>query len=404
LQEGTPGGWLGNLRRIDSRNAVERVSYSDIKGHYLQPMQTLRTIRCKIRIVPDDGSTVNTLFDRYAQACTDIGAYGREHRESNAYAVQKKLYKMLRLRYGLSANLVITAIRKVCGNLKGSRFKGRFRYRATFVCLDPRTFTLKLSKGIVSFSTHAGRRIKATLDIGAYQHEALWSADEVQSATLVRARDGLYVNIVVRSELPSSSVGGTMGVDMGIRNLAVTSHGLKKSGESLVTYRTHRWRIRASLQSKGTKGAKRALKRLSGLERRYACWVNHNVAKEIVAHAVRIGCSLIRMELLKGIRERTKVWNRARNRHVGHWAFGQLQAFIAYKAAACGIEVEYVNPAHSSRTCHRCLKAGIRKAGEFVCLPCGLVMDSDENAALMIAAGGVDVTRPESNGRDAGSP
>lgn len=367
-------------------------------------MQTIRTIRCKIDILPDDLSTVVDLFEAYSKACTEIAAYGRQNHEGNAFRLQKALYRSIRSKHKLSANLVVTAIRRAAGALKTANFKGRFEFRSTFVGLDARTFTLKLAKGIVSFSTHTGKRITVALDIGAYQHEALWGADVAQSATLVRANDGFYANIVVENKVPDAIPGGTLGVDLGIRNIAATSHGYKKPGKDLREYQEDRWRIRASLQSKGTKGAKRALKRLSGRERRHATWVNHNVAKEIVANAIKNGCPLIRLENLKGIRARTKIPNRHRNRMTALWSFGQLQAFVTYKAARHGISVEKIDPAYSSKTCHKCLKLGIRNRETFVCTPCGLTLDADDNAALMIATGGAAVTRPKSNGRDHKSP
>lgn len=363
-------------------------------------MQTIRTIRCKIDVREPDLPIVHALFDLYAKACTKVAQYGRDHHEANAYRLQHVLYGRIRNEFKLSSNLTITAIRRAAGALKTADFKGRFEFRPTFVALDARTFTLKLDKGVVSFSTHTGKRITAALDIGAYQHEALWGADVAQTATLVCAKDGFYANIVVESASEDAKGNGILGVDLGIRNIAFTSGGYSKPGGDLRKYREDRWRIRASLQSKGTNGAKRVLRRLSGLEYRYASWVNHNVAKEIVADAVAKNVSLIRMENLKGIRARTKIPNRHRNRMVGLWSFGQLQEFVRYKAAAKGIRVELVNPAYTSQSCHRCFKLGIRNRETFVCTPCGVTLDADANAALVIAAGGAAVTRPESNGLD----
>jgi IS605 OrfB family transposase len=309
------------------------------------------------------------------------------------------LYREIRSELGLPANLVVTALRHAAGALKAANFKGRFQFRHSFVALDARTFTLQLGKGEISFSTHLGHRPTAALLISAYQHEALWTAQLVQSATLVHARDGYYANMVVQSDVPESAETGILGVDLGIRTIAATSGSYQKPGIDLVQYRQHRWRIRASLQSKGTKGAKRALKRLSGQERRHAAWVNHNVAKGIVGCALREGCSLIRMEDLKGIRARTKVPNKHRNRLQAHWSFGQLQDFVAYKAAAQGIRTELVPARNTSRTCHRCGQFGSRTRETFTCTPCGVILDADQNAAHVIAAGGAAVNRPESNGQ-----
>lgn len=364
----------------------------------LQAVKSIRTIRCPITVLDADKPVLESLFLRYAAACTQIAAYGKEQRQANSFKLHRVLYHKVRLEHGLPANLAVTALRRAAGALKTAGFRGRFQFRPGFVCLDARTFTLMLPKGVVSFSTH-DRRVTAGLDIGSYQHEALWGSGRAQTATLVKSRSGYWINITIESEIEEAPAGGILGVDLGIRNIAATSSGLLKPGDVLSKYKAARGRIRASLQSKGTKGAMRALKRLGGREFRHVSWVNHNLAKQIVLEAVKNRCPLIRMEDLKGIRERTKVWNPHRNRKTANWSYGQLQDFVEYKAAMKGIRVEKINPAYTSQSCHRCLKLGIRKGPSFVCTSCGVTMDADLNAALVIAAGGAAVNRPKSNGQ-----
>lgn len=366
-------------------------------GHsfrYSPIVQTIRTIRCKLSILESDIPVLRELFNRYAKATSKIAQWGRDNREYNAIRLHHALYKVVRSEFGLPANLAVTALRRASGMLKTAKLKGKFEVRPTFVALDERTFTLKGEA--ISFSTHTGKRVKAALDIGDYQREALKAGS--QSATLVRAHNGFFVNIVVKSETPDATGGGILGVDLGIRNIAVTSTGLKFDGKAVREYREKRWQIRASLQSNGTRGAKRALRKLSGKEARRIAKTNHEIAKAIVSEAVKHGCSLIRMEKLKGIRERTRVPNKHLNRMVGLWSFFQLQAFVTYKAAMRGIKVELVDPAYTSQTCHRCLHRGLRNKEIFVCT-CGVSMDADENAARVIAAGGASVNTPESNGQ-----
>jgi len=72
---------------------------------------------------------------------------------------------------------------------------------------------------------------------------------------------------------------------------------------------------------------------------------------------------------------------------VAGWSFYQLQQFVTYKATLSGISVEFVNPAYTSQTCHRCLKLGSRKKELFKCLACG-EEHADVNASRVIALGG----------------
>jgi IS605 OrfB family transposase len=349
-------------------------------------VQSVKTIRCKLKVTEDLESLLPDLFKLYAQACTHIAQWGRDHKEANSFRLHRALYKQIRKDFFLSANLAVTALRRAAGTLKTAHFKGRFEYRPTFVALDARTFRLILKSREVSFTTHKGRR-RAALDIGHYQWAALASGN-VQSAMLVHAKDGFWANIVVKSEIQDAALGGVLGVDLGIRNIAVTSTGRKFFGKDIREYREDRLRIRASLQSKGTEGAKRALKRLSGRERRHAAWVNHRIAKAIVGEAIKASCDRIALENLKGIRGHLRIPSKHLNRMVSLWSFFQLREFIRYKAAAKGIRIVEVDPAYTSQTCHKCLKRGIRDREEFLCTACGMTLDADENAARVIAARG----------------
>jgi IS605 OrfB family transposase len=359
-------------------------------------VQQTRTIRCKLFVDPTEVPALDDLFNRYAKAVSRISQWGRDHHESNAVRLHHALYKMVRTESGLPANLVVTALRRASGMLKTARMRGKFEVRPTFVALDERTFTLKGET--VSWSMPGRARMKAKLDIGDYQRKAL-AGQKPTSATLVKARNGYFVNIVVESEVPDAAGGGVLGVDLGIRNIAVTSTGRKFDGKAIREFREKRWRIRASIQSKGTRGAKRLLRKLSGYERRRMTLRNHEIAKAIVSEAVKNGCSLIRMENLKGIRDRLKVPNRHLNRMMSLWAFAQLQAFVQYKAAGKGIAFELVHPAYTSQTCSSCGKRGLRNRETFCCTTCGWTTDADVNAAKVTAAGGASVNTPESNGQ-----
>ena len=361
-------------------------------------MQAIRTIQCKLSIDPNDVPRLNELFSRYAKAVSEIAQWGRDHRESNAVRLHHALYRTIREKYGLQANLVVTALRRASGMLKAARLKGKFEVRPTFVAVDRDTFTLKLDKGIVTLASHDGR-IKAILDIGDYQREALRGKTPT-AGTLIRSKKGFFLNVCIDEEVEDVSGDKVLGVDLGIRNVAVTSTGRKFDGNLIRKYREERLRIRASLQSNGTRNAKRVLRRLSGREARRAKDLNHVIAKAIVQEAVRSGCSVIALENLKRIRSRLRIPSKHLNRMVSLWSFAQLQAFIRYKAAIKGIRVIEINPAYTSQTCHKCFKRGVRDRETFTCTTCGIVTDADVNAALVIAAGGAAVNRPGSDGSD----
>lgn len=48
------------------------------------------------------------------------------------------------------------------------------------------------------------------------------------------------------------------------------------------------------------------------------------------------------------------------NRRLHGWGFAKMHAQVCYKAAATGIRVETMTPAHTSNTCHWCGERGYR--------------------------------------------
>src|SRR6266568_3780942 len=107
---------------------------------------------------------------------------------------------------------------------------------------------------------------------------------------------------------------------------------------------------------------------LGGRERRLKLQTNHTIAKSIVkAHPH----TLIGLEDLTGIRERTKRRKRRRkksgkgtepvskkarraNRHASKWSFAELQQMLAYKAALTGSLAIKVDAQYTSQACPMC--------------------------------------------------
>ena len=77
-----------------------------------------------------------------------------------------------------------------------------------------------------------------------------------------------------------------LGVDLGVKNIAVDNTGKVFSNEKVETVRRRIHKHRADLQRKGTKNAKRRLRQLSGREARFRInqpiGVRYDSAKECV--------------------------------------------------------------------------------------------------------------------------
>jgi IS605 OrfB family transposase len=189
-----------------------------------------------------------------------------------------------------------------------------------------------------------------------------------------------------------------LGVDLGLVNLATTSDGeIVNHGSSglnqpammhahVNTVRARYSRLRAKLQQKGTRSAKRLLKQRSGREARFARDTNHCISKALVSTAQDTARG-IALEDLKHIRTRITVRGKRQRRVLHSWGFFQLRAFIAYKAALAGVRVTLVNPAYTSQTCSQCghcAQANRRSQSKFLCTSCGYACHADVNAAVNI--------------------
>jgi putative transposase len=325
--------------------------------------------------------------EAFAWACNAILTVALEHNISNNVKLHRLVYRTIRDDYGLSANLVVRAIRRVSAAIIAAKKRKRTpkEFRPTSIDYDARIFDYRERDETVSLTTMGGR-VHIPLLLGAYQRDAL-RGKKPTAATVVKHGNRWDIHIVVEDPDAETREGPPMGVDLGIRNTAATSHGTLHDGSARQAFKQHRMKIRASLQSKGTRGARRLLKRLSGYEFRRIRWENHNLSKQLVAEALTNGDGRIHFERLTYIRQRTKVRNPHLNRMVSGWSFGQLQDFTTYKARRVGLGVDWKNPYRTSQDCSKCGAPGIRQGNVFSCTACG-AMHADTNAACNIAGGG----------------
>src|SRR2546426_6008566 len=144
-------------------------------------------------------------------------------------------------------------------------------------------------KGIdtVSLLTLSGR-VLVPFRIGAYQ-EARMDAIKGQADLLYR-NGTFYLAVTLDVPEPTPETpDGTLGVDLGVVNLATDSTGETFSGEAVEKNRQRNHALRRRLQKRGTKNAKRHLRKLSGKEARFKKNTNHGISKRIVQKAIANG-------------------------------------------------------------------------------------------------------------------
>ena len=358
----------------------------------------------QVRLLPDTAqqAALRATLDLTNQAADLVSEVGWKRGVFRNYDLRRITYGRVRA-LGLSAQPAQHVIKKVADAYKLDwRTKRTFRPDAAQP-YDDRCLSWQVEAGTVSIWTVAGR-LKGIRFITGEHQQALLAYRKGESDLL--CRDGkwyLYATCEV-PEAPQITPAGFLGVDLGIVNIATTGDGQRHAGSHLNRVRHRNQRLRAKLQRKATKSAKRLLKRRRRKERRFAADTNHVIAKRIVAEAERTGRG-IALEDLGGIRGRVRL--RTPQRATLHsWAFHQIGRFIAYKARRAGVVVVWVDPAYTSQACSECGHVDRDNRPDqatFQCRSCGFAGHADWNAARNIAlrgvAGWAAVSRPNADRR-----
>jgi IS605 OrfB family transposase len=361
------------------------------------PMQ--KTVAAKLIPSREQAQVLKATLEVFANASNQALKVAQENNVKRAFDIHRLCYHQIKASTGLTSNYVIRAIGRVAQSF--GKKKPPKEFKPTSLDLDKDLIRFIPLYEMVSIATVQGRQ-KIKLQLGNYQRHLL-KGQKPTAGHLVydKKKKTFYVHFVIDiPENPPNDPDDALGVDLGINRIATLSTGKTISGRNLNRLREVRQRSRSSLQAKGTKGAKRALKRLSGKQARMMEDVNHVISKKIVEKA-KAEVKAIALEDLTGIRERAAKGKRMR-KMLGRWAFYDLRTKIAYKAKQAGVTVVFVDPAYTSKTCSICGAIGSRRKHKFVCKSCGNLMDADHNGAVNISRRGREslrlrnaVNRPE---------
>ena len=344
----------------------------------------MQTLKVKLEPTQEQAQAIHETMHQFNAACNFVADKAFELHTANKIELQKIVYYPIREQFGLSAQMAVRAIAKTCEAYKRDKsIKPTFDPRGAVV-YDQRLMSWK-GLDLVSLLTLEGR-IRVPVVICEYHAPRF---DRIRGqADLIFERGLFYLCVVV--EVPESPMivpTGVIGVDLGIKNIAVDSTGEEFSGNAIENVRTKIDTLKSDLQSCGTMSAKKHLKKLSGREARFRRDVNHNISKKLVAKA-KDTSSVIALEDLQGIRKRMTV-SKAQRRKQHSWGFYQLRQFIEYKAAVAGVGVVYINPAYTSQECpicHHISRSNRPTRDSFSCVCCGFSGPADTIAARNIAA------------------
>lgn len=323
-----------------------------------------------------------------------VCGYGWQNDEKNGVELHKATYYPLKAEYPkmpcqllCAARVKATealksafALRKKGGKVscpKGERVPIRY---------DARSYRLLVGKGVASLASVNGRQ-EVAYRLHNHAAKAFAEATGFDSADLVYHKGKWHLHVVLTLPTPDFVDNGqAVGVDLGLNRPAVTSNrkflGQRRWREISNRY----FRLRRRMQRKGTKQAKRRLKRLSGKQFRFRADCDHVLSKQVV-QSVSVGTTIV-VENLTDIRTGTKQRGRQSRRRLHSWSFAQMRSFLTYKAEAKGCQVVGIDPRYTSQKCSRCayIHRGNRKSQSvFLCRQCGYELNADLNGAKNIA-------------------
>ncbi len=379
-------------------------------------MKTTISAKLKLHTTPEQFQALRTTQLAYRDALNFVSRYAFAHgKMSNKVGLQDATYADVRQQFRLPSQMACSVPRHVGATYKGLWTKVKQNAQA---CKDKRT--KKRYKGL----DHAPKYVSPTLEyhlghdysfkreqhvslltlegrvslpytgyskhVALIQHEAnigaakLWYDKPKKTFYLL-------VSLEIETLDPTPDTHrGVVGVDVGIRYLAVTSSTKGEctfySGKPIVPKANHDARLRKRLQHKGTRSATRRLIAIAGRERRLKQDANHVVSTRIVERSPH---SLIGLENLTNIRERTRrkkgkkasVKQRKRNARHSKWAFAELHSMIAYKALLHNSMAVQVDAHYTSQACPMCGYTSKdnrpRQGLLFVCQVCHYTLHAD---------------------------
>jgi IS605 OrfB family transposase len=341
---------------------------------------------------PEQAKSLSETLTQFTVAFNEVCAYGWQHSEKNGVRLHHAMYYATKETCpGLVSDLLIQARVKATEALKSAfdrKAKGRKvhqpRSRFCPARYNEKTYTLHWDAHSVRLSTSTG---KQSIPFTVPAYSVKYQDYKIATADLCYRKGDYWLHVVVSVPEPDVvPLADVIGVDLGLNRPAVTSHRQFLGNPHWKEVDRRRFRLRRALQSKGTRSAKRHLKKLSGQSLHFHRDCDHVLSKSIVQHA--IPGSTIVIENLKDIRSTSKITRKGETKRRLHsWSFAQFKTFLVYKAEEKGCQVVKIDPRHTSQTCSKCghqHRSNRKSQALFLCKHCGYCLNADLNASYNI--------------------
>lgn len=319
----------------------------------------------------------------------------REHPMSR-YDVHYKFYYDIRKQYPtLSSQMACKVIQEVVANwktcLQSTEDFSTPKKTNLSMPLDKRLYS-KLTDHSVNLTVPGYRKVECTFK--AYPLMQYMFDTYTAKNCNIFYRDGQFW-LTVQFEIPGAELvnDDVLGIDRGIKRLITCSDGTAISDKEFNKRRRKIRYLKRCLNKKGTKNAKRHLRKVRQKETRMSKDYTYSVANYILSKPqgiivledlTKIKKSTSRKKITTKCGEKKEIKRKRHNNRFGQVALKQLQTVLEYKAPLVGKQVATVEPAYTSQLDYRGLPNGKRLGTRYYAAD-GLVLDADWNAAINIA-------------------
>ena len=361
------------------------------------------TLTAKIKLYPspEQVAALQKTLSVIRDAQNFVSAFVFEHRVTRYLELNEALYYPVREKFGLRSQMTQSALKTVLAKYRSVKGSGhpftkisfsRFEYDLVW----NRDYSVRGQA--VSVNSLAGR-LKIPYEPKRMGHWLSRGGRFGTAKLLCKNRKWfLHIPVTLETKEPETTT-RIVGIDLGVNQLAVAYDSTGKtcfySGRPVKQKRARMLELRKSLQARGTRSAKRKLKKLREKESRYVTAVNHAVTKALIS---QYGAgTLYVLEDLTGVRRATeRVCTKQRYVTVS-WPFYEFRKMLEYKAALSGSRVIAVNPAYTSQNCPVCgdrsKKNRDRKTHEYHCRRCGYRSNDDRVGAMNLYLAGRNLSR-----------
>ena len=305
--------------------------------------------------------------------------------------VHELCYNTIRAEFpALSSQMVIKceqAAASAIKSIKSNKHKNAEvpQRKALTMTLDKRLYGLITPEGITL--TGAQKHKRTFVRFNAYtKAQEMLNIYKACDPTIFYRNGHFFLSIPF--EVPEKPVQSNecIGVDLGARMLFVTSEGKAFRDSTYLKKRRGIRFLKRKLQEKGTKSAKRHLKKVRSKERNLSKDMCYRASKALINST---NASIIVLEDLTKIKKKTsrtsEGYKRVKhNNALSQVPFYEFKHILTYKAPLAGKQVETVSPMYTSQMdCRTNNRDGERRGRRYICAD-GVVFDSDWNAAVNI--------------------